>query len=164
MKIKRISGKLIFPQLTMLLVLCLSCSKKQDLVPAEENLASNSKNVQSTSALHTYYVSPTGSDTNNGSISAPFLTVQRAQEAAVPGDDILIRGGTYVMQPSQIARTETLYSIVTYLNKSGTASARIRYMNYPGESPVFDFSNIKPADHRVTAFLVTGSYISIRGQ
>jgi len=163
MKFKKMSGKLIFPQLALFLMISFSCSKKENLISMDESLASNSKSVQTTSALHTYYVATTGSDSNAGTISAPFLTIQRAQTAAVAGDDIFIRGGTYVMQESQIARTETLYSIVTYLDKSGTSSARIRYMNYPGEVPVFDYSNVKPANHRVTAFLVSGSYISIRG-
>jgi len=154
---------LITPCVLAMVLLGAGCSKKDGLSGTEELSLSGAKNAVKTSALHTYYVSPSGSDTNPGTISQPFLTIQRAQTAAVAGDDIYVRGGTYVMQESQIARTETLYSIVTYLNKSGTAGAPIRYMAYPGESPVFDYSNVKPAAHRVTAFLVAGSYIHIKG-
>lgn len=35
-------------------------------------------------------------------------------------------------------------------------------MNYPGESPVFDFTNVTPAK-RITAIMVPGSYITIKG-
>ncbi|MVT09106.1 right-handed parallel beta-helix repeat-containing protein [Chitinophaga tropicalis] len=114
-------------------------------------------------AVKTYYVAPTGNDNNDGSVNSPFLTIQRAQTAAIAGDIVYIRGGNYVMSEAQIARTESLYACVTYLNKSGTASARIQYLAYPGEKPVFDFSNVKPAEKRITAFLITGSYITIKG-
>ena len=51
--------------------------------------------VQDASAA-TYYVSPTGNDTTgNGSLNNPWKTIQRAANAAVAGDTILIRAGTY---------------------------------------------------------------------
>ncbi len=43
----------------------------------------------------TYYVAPTGSDTNGGSISLPWLTVTRAATAVAPGDTVLVRPGIY---------------------------------------------------------------------
>ena len=113
--------------------------------------------------LHTYYVSPTGNDADSGTVTSPFLTVQRAQTAAVAGDLIYIRGGTYTMSESQISYNDGLYGVVSYLNKSGTATNPIVYRAYPGETPVFDFKNVKPAGLRVTAFLVKGSYIYIKG-
>lgn len=145
-----------------ILFLSSGCAKQNIL--QNENLVSNKDvNTLAVLATNTYYVSPTGLDTNPGTIDLPFLTIQRAQTACVPGDIVYIRGGNYVMQTAQIARTETLYAIVTYLDKSGTASARIQYLAYPGEKPVFDFSNVTPADKRITAFMVKGSYITIKG-
>ena len=82
---------------------------------------------------------------------------------AVAGDDIYFRGGTYAFQNSHVARLETTYARIFYLNKSGTSGARIRYMNYPGEYPVFDFSDVKPANKRITAIHVVGAYITIKG-
>jgi len=114
-------------------------------------------------ALHYYFVAPNGNDANPGTEAAPFLTIQRAQTAAEPGDIVYIRGGNYTMSTSQIAENGTLYASVTKLSKSGTASARIQYLAYPGETPIFNYANVKPAGKRITAFLVTGSYITIKG-
>lgn len=111
----------------------------------------------------TYYVATTGSDTNTGTITSPFATVQRAQTAASAGDIVYIRGGNYVMSEAQISGTSGVYKYVTNLTKSGSAGARINYWAYPGEQPIFDFSNVKPADFRVVAFNLAGSWIHIRG-
>lgn len=115
------------------------------------------------SPIKKYYVSPKGNDGSSGTIELPFLTIQRAQTACMPGDTVYIRGGNYVMQSSQIAKTDNLYACVTYLDKSGTEKARIHYLAFPGERPVFDFSNIAPPGLRITAFFVKGSYLTIKG-
>jgi hypothetical protein len=43
----------------------------------------------------TYYVATDGNDTNNGSIDAPWATVQHAADAVAAGDTVLVRGGVY---------------------------------------------------------------------
>jgi hypothetical protein len=45
--------------------------------------------------LSSFYVSTSGSDSNTGSLSAPFRTIQRAANLAGPGDTVFIRAGTY---------------------------------------------------------------------
>ncbi|MBJ6108349.1 T9SS type A sorting domain-containing protein [Hymenobacter sp. BT523] len=123
-----------------------------------------------------YYVAPTGNDTNSGTILQPFLSIQRAQVAVAPGDTVWVRGGTYLMQSSQIANYVSPYAYVTQLSKSGSAAAgRINYWAYPGERPVFNYANIDPnvgvsnanvtfaAPYRISAFEITGSYIHLRG-
>jgi hypothetical protein len=123
-----------------------------------------------------YYVAPAGLDTNSGTIQQPFLTIQRAQTAVSAGDTVYIRGGTYMMQNSQIAGYSNPYAYVTLLNKSGSATAgRINYWAYPGERPVFNYANVNPnvnvsngtvtfnAPFRISAFEVTGSYLHLRG-
>jgi hypothetical protein len=123
-----------------------------------------------------YYVAPTGLDTNSGTIQQPFLTIQRAQVAVSAGDTVWVRGGTYLMQNSQIAGYSNPYAQVTLLNKSGSATAgRINYWAYPGERPVFNYANVNPnvnvsngtvtfnAPFRISAFEVSGSYIHLRG-
>jgi hypothetical protein len=48
---------------------------------------------ESSSAVR--YVSPTGNDTNNGSFSRPWATIQHADAVAKPGDTIIVLNGTY---------------------------------------------------------------------
>ncbi|HEY1332732.1 MAG TPA: DUF1565 domain-containing protein, partial [Myxococcaceae bacterium] len=43
----------------------------------------------------TFYVAPTGSDTNPGTMAQPFATIARGQMAAAAGDTVFFRGGTY---------------------------------------------------------------------
>ncbi|MGA2497692.1 MAG: DUF4990 domain-containing protein, partial [Tepidisphaeraceae bacterium] len=98
-----------------------------------------------------------------GTLEKPFASIQRAQEAVAPGDTVYIRGGTYVMKESQIAKKERIWAYITYLDKSGTPDKRINYRAYQKERPVFDCSQVKPADLRVDAFHVTGSWVHIKG-
>jgi hypothetical protein len=110
-----------------------------------------------------YYVASNGNDSNKGTISQPFVTIQRAQTSVVAGDTVYIRGGNYTMTEAQIAKYTGIWAYVTLLDKSGSAGKRINYWAYPGEKPVFDYSTIKPAGYRINAFQVTGSWIHIRG-
>jgi hypothetical protein len=76
--------------------------------------------IISSASAATYYVSPTGNDTKPGtSVKAPLRTIQKAVDAAKPGDTILVRGGTY---------RETVST-----PRSGTSSARITIRNYQNE-------------------------------
>ncbi len=52
---------------------------------------------------------------------------------------------------------------MTKLTKSGTAGKRINFWAYPGEQPVFDYTNVNPAGYRINAFEVTGSWLHLRG-
>jgi hypothetical protein len=110
-----------------------------------------------------FFVSPTGSDGDPGTIERPFATVRRAQDAAAPGDTVQIRGGTYIMSEGQIARRKGIFAYVTLLDKSGAPDKRINYWAYQDERPVFDFSAVKPAGARVDAFYVSGSWLHIKG-
>lgn len=110
-----------------------------------------------------FHVSVDGSDANPGSVGSPFATLQRAQDAAAPGDTVYIHGGTYRMREDQIAGRVRPYAYVTWLAKSGTPDRPIRYWAQPGERPVFDFSAVKPAGWRVTAFRIDASWLHLRG-
>ena len=98
----------------------------------------------------TYYVATTGSDSNAGTITAPWASLTKAQSVASSGDTVYIRAGTYTN--FTIASSDTTYNYVHTITKSG-----ITYSAYTGETPVFDFSNVSAASKRVCAFLVTGS-------
>lgn len=105
-----------------------------------------------------FYVSPQGNDTNDGSITKPLETIQRAQELASSGDTVYIRGGLYTMREEQIAEKKGVWAYVTTLDKND-----ISYLAYKNEIPVFDYKNIKPGDCRIIAFLVIGNNIHIKG-
>lgn len=47
------------------------------------------------SMAKTYHVAKTGNDRNKGTKEAPFLTIQRAADVAMPGDSILVHEGEY---------------------------------------------------------------------
>src|SRR3954447_17497892 len=70
-------------------------------------------------AGRSWYVAPTGEDAAPGTLEKPFATVQRAQRAARPGDTVFLRGGTYHMTESQIARSKGIFASITVLDRSG---------------------------------------------
>ena len=111
------------------------------------------------------YVAPDGNDTTNtGTIDKPFESIQKAQELVNPGDTVYIRGGTYNVREDQISEVVSgLFASITLLNKSGTEGNRINYWAYPGETPVFDFSAVKPANQRVVGIYVQAEYLHIKG-
>jgi parallel beta-helix repeat protein len=79
----------------------------------------------------TYYVATNGNDSNNGtSTSTPFATINKAASVAVAGDVVHVRGGIYTQTVS--------------IHNDGTASARILFRSYPGETATIDGSNTAP--------------------
>ncbi len=113
----------------------------------------------------TYYVATNGNDaTGTGSISLPFATIMKAHQFVVAGDTVLVRGGTYTMTESQINLKSSIWAYMNYLDKSGTSNTkRIYYWAYPGERPIIDMSNVKPAGYRNIVFFVKGSWLYIKG-
>lgn len=55
----------------------------------------------------TYFVAVTGSDSAAGTESDPFATIQRAAEAAQPGDEVVVRSGSYAGFAPPRGGTET---------------------------------------------------------
>ena len=79
------------------------------------------------------YVSPTGSDSNPGTIDQPFYSLAKAVSNAVAGDTITMRGGTFT------------YAATITIEKPGTSNNPISIVAYPGEHPVLDYSTWHPA-------------------
>ncbi len=77
----------------------------------------------SASPVANLYVASTGSDTNPGTESAPFLTIARADAWAIPGTTIHVAPGTY----RYLAVSPHSAGIRT--SRSGTAAARIRFVS-----------------------------------
>lgn len=81
----------------------------------------------------TYYVSPNGSDSNPGTLSAPFKTIQQARDVVrtinheMTGDILVyLRGGTY-----SLSNTIELNEL-----DSGSNGYKVIYKAYPTELPV----------------------------
>ena len=107
----------------------------------------------------TYYVSPDGSDNAAGSLAQPFATLQKGNDAAVAGDTVFIRKGTY-----SITTTANSGAGIA-ITKSGTSDAkRIYFWAYKGEVPVFDFSKMPISTSGYThGIVVTGSWLHFKG-
>lgn len=72
-----------------------------------------------------YYVdSKTGNDSSNGSLEAPWESIQQSLEKLSPGDTLLLRGGTYY---------ENVYCSI-----AGLKDQPITIQSYPGEVAVID--------------------------
>lgn len=71
------------------------------------------------------FASPSGSDSNPGTLAAPFRTLQKLQNALAAGEVGAMRGGTY--------GTNTTYH---NLSASGTGGNPITITNYPSETPL----------------------------
>ncbi len=94
----------------------------------------------------THYVSTTGSDRNNGSLSSSWATIQHAVGQSKPGDTILVRGGTY--QEGEVwLRAE--------YGHGGAQGKLLTIKAYPNEIPVFVNSG-RP-------FIIQCDYIRIEG-
>ena len=80
-------------------------------------------------------MSPSGSDTNDGTVGSPFQTITKARDVvstvntSMTGDIyVYLRGGDY-----------RITSPITFAVKdSGTGNHRIYYQAYPGETPVIN--------------------------
>jgi len=105
-----------------------------------------------------YYVATTGSDSNAGTMAAPFATLQKGVNSAVAGDTVYIRGGTY-----NITTPATSGAGVNF-TKSGTSASPINYFAFQGEVPVFDFTNMVISTSGYThGFVINASYLHFKG-
>jgi hypothetical protein len=93
-----------------------------------------------------YYVSPSGSDQNPGSLDQPWKTIQKAMNTLRPGETALVREGTY---------NENLL-----MSRAGTASAPITVAAYPGETVVLHAAATSGNTYPVQ---ITGSYFRLHG-
>ena len=70
-----------------------------------------------------YYVAKTGNNSNPGTETRPWLTLQEAANTMVAGDTVYVKEGDY---------SGTVVSITG----SGTADNYISYLAYPGDTPI----------------------------
>ena len=106
-------------------------------------------------AGRSYYIAPTGSDRNPGTLAAPWSTLVRFFLMARPGDTAYIRAGTYDgSKPGWGDLTPAA---------SGTAAAPITVTNYMNEAVAIDTGQ---ASGNITCFVTLSngnSYLTFRG-
>jgi hypothetical protein len=99
-----------------------------------------------------FYVSTTGSDSNPGTISSPWRTIQHASDSVKAGDTVYVRGG--------------VYNESVNISVSGSAIAGlITFQTYPGEQAIVDGTGLIPSTSGTQGLIniVNQSYISIQG-
>lgn len=82
-----------------------------------------------------FYVSPTGSDSQAGTLDRPFASLQYAHDLAKPGDTIYLRGGVYNLKEG------------IQLTNDGESGRPITVTNYPGEKPILDGSHMTSSEY-----------------
>jgi len=79
---------------------------------------------------HTWHVSGTGSDANNGkTVKTAFRTLQKAADLVQPGDEVLIGNGIYTVSDKSDG------GAVLHIKASGTKDAWITWKAAPGAKP-----------------------------
>jgi uncharacterized repeat protein (TIGR02059 family) len=106
------------------------------------------------SSATTYYVSTTGSNNNSGTLSSPFATINKAWSVVSAGDIIYVRGGTY---------TYAMMGQTVLSGKSGSAGNLITISNYPGESPVINFSSSTFTSQVMGIWVHDANYLYLKG-
>jgi Protein of unknown function (DUF1565) len=97
-----------------------------------------------------FYVSTAGSDSNPGTISSPWRTIQHAANSVQAGDKVYVRGGVYNE------------SVNISVSGSGVAGP-ITFESYTGESAILDGTGLVPSGTQGLINIVNHSYISIQG-
>ena len=106
MNVKLIGSILFIVLLCMGIVSCLHQSMRDDAI--------------SDGGL--FYVSMDGKDTNPGSLSQPFRSIQKAASVMTAGDTVYVREG--------------IYEEMVTPRRSGTSDQWISYLTFPGETVV----------------------------
>jgi len=97
-----------------------------------------------------FYVATTGNDSNPGSQSAPWRTIQHAADTARAGSTVSVRGGVY----QELVR----------VNASGNASAGfITFRSYPGETAILEAEHFTPSGRIGVLTIENKSYVRIEG-
>ena len=97
-----------------------------------------------------FYVATTGNDSNPGSQSAPWKTIQHAADTVHAGSTVYVRGG--------------IYEELVRINVSGNANdGFITFRSYPGETAILDATHFTPQDRQGVLTIQDQSYVRVEG-
>lgn len=97
-----------------------------------------------------FYVSTAGDDSNPGTQSAPWRTVQHAADTARAGSTVNVRGGIYE-------------ELVTIKSSGNAADGYITFRSSPGETAVLDAQHLVPNGRSAILTIQDKSYVRIEG-
>ena len=100
----------------------------------------------------TYYVSPGGKDSNPGTISQPFFTLNKAWTVIAAGDIIYMRGGIYSYTSQQ-----------NLTGKNGNSGNLIKVWAYPGEVPIISRAATWTFSNNHAGIYFRGNYCHFKG-
>jgi len=97
-----------------------------------------------------YYVATTGKDSNPGTQTAPWRTIQHAADSAHAGNTVYVRGG--------------IYEELVRVNVSGNANGGfITFRSWPHEIAVLDATRFTPEGRQGVLTIQDQSYVRIEG-
>lgn len=99
-----------------------------------------------------YYISPNGTDSNNGTYSNPFQTLETAINLIQPGDSIFLLSGTYSMTGT----------VLIDENKNGTDEANIALFAYSEQDAILNFS-VQEESSSNRGLILNADYWHIKG-
>ena len=99
---------------------------------------------------NTYHVSPTGSDSNPGTLASPWKTLAKAVSSVSSGDTVYLRAGTWKERLDIRSKNFTSY---------------VTFAGYPGDPmPVLDGTGIIPQQYEDgVVWIQSSSYVRIQG-
>jgi len=97
----------------------------------------------------TYYLAPNGNDSNAGTITSPWATLNKVWTVLKAGDTVYLRGGTYAFNTQQ-----------SLTGKSGISGSLINVLAYPNETPILTKSASYPATF---GMFFSGNYFYWKG-
>jgi hypothetical protein len=98
----------------------------------------------------TFYVATTGDDSNSGTQTAPWRTVQHAADTVRAGSTVNVRGGVYG-------------ELVTVKASGNASEGYITFRSYPGETAVLDAGHFAPSGRQAVLTIHNQSYVRIAG-
>jgi hypothetical protein len=98
----------------------------------------------------TFYVAKTGADSNPGTQTAPWRTMQHAADTVRAGSTVNVRGGIYEER-------------VTVKSSGNATDGYITFRSYPGETAVLDAEHLVPDGRSGILTIHNQSYIRIEG-
>jgi hypothetical protein len=95
--------------------------------------------AHATAYASTWHVAPIGNDSNDGSATSPWRTIQTAANAVMPGDTVMIQAGTYtgfVVSARGTAQAPITFTGVGAVNIDGAATVDRDAVHIEGASYV----------------------------